>query len=187
MCFWHLLHWIWYCFDNYFTYFVQVLLYILLYLQPEPLSRNESGRFGALKSDSTHHFFRNACTKSRSLRFSQFYGSCLYTYEFWLSLCKIVRSSLILLLSLSTRFYPQSTLTFTSFTLLTIRNFWPQPTLTFTSFTVHTNLYEFLTSIHTNLYELLTSIHTNLYKDLASIHNNLYEFLTSTHKAITSF
>jgi hypothetical protein len=34
------------------------------------LSRNESGRFGALKSDSTHHFFRNTCTKSRSLRFS---------------------------------------------------------------------------------------------------------------------
>jgi hypothetical protein len=26
----------------------------------------------ALKSDSTHHFFRNACTKSGSLRFSQF-------------------------------------------------------------------------------------------------------------------
>jgi hypothetical protein len=24
------------------------------------LSRNESGRYGALKSDSTHHFFRNA-------------------------------------------------------------------------------------------------------------------------------
>jgi hypothetical protein len=34
--------------------------------------RNESGRFVALKSDSTHHFFRNACTKSGSLRFSQF-------------------------------------------------------------------------------------------------------------------
>ena len=34
----------------------------------------ESGRFGALKSDSTHHFFRNACTKSGSLRFSQFSG-----------------------------------------------------------------------------------------------------------------
>jgi hypothetical protein len=32
------------------------------------LNRNESGRFGALKSDSTHHFFRNACTKSGSLR-----------------------------------------------------------------------------------------------------------------------
>ena len=31
-------------------------------------------RFG-LKSDSTHHFFRNACTKSGSLRFSQF-SSC---------------------------------------------------------------------------------------------------------------
>jgi hypothetical protein len=28
-------------------------------IQPEPLSRDESGRFGALKSDSTHHFFRN--------------------------------------------------------------------------------------------------------------------------------
>jgi hypothetical protein len=26
--------------------------------------------FGALKSDSTHHFFRNACTKSGSLQFS---------------------------------------------------------------------------------------------------------------------
>ena len=32
------------------------------------------GRFGALKSDSTHHFFRNACTKSGSIRFSQFSG-----------------------------------------------------------------------------------------------------------------
>ena len=42
-----------------------------------PLSRNESGRFGALKSDSTHHFFRNACTKSGSLRFSQFSGCWL--------------------------------------------------------------------------------------------------------------
>jgi hypothetical protein len=41
------------------------------------LSRNESGRFGALKSDSTHHFFRNACTKSGSLRFSQFSGCWL--------------------------------------------------------------------------------------------------------------
>jgi hypothetical protein len=61
-------------------------------------------RFGALKSDSTHHFFRNACTKSGSLRFSAFQlltdFVCLYTYEFWLSLCKIVRSSVILLLPL---------------------------------------------------------------------------------------
>ena len=40
----------------------------------ETLSRNERGRVGALKSDSTHHFFRNACTKSGSLRFSQFSG-----------------------------------------------------------------------------------------------------------------
>ena len=38
------------------------------------VSRNESGRFGAVKSDSTHNFFRNACTKSGSLRFSQFSG-----------------------------------------------------------------------------------------------------------------
>jgi hypothetical protein len=38
------------------------------------LSLNESGRFGSLKSDSTHHFFRNAYTKSGSLRFSQFSG-----------------------------------------------------------------------------------------------------------------
>ena len=30
---------------------------------------------------------------------------CLYTYEFWLSLCKIVRSSVILLLPLLTRVY----------------------------------------------------------------------------------
>ena len=68
------------------------------------MSRNERGRFGALKSDSTHHFFRNACIKSGSLRFSVFRlltdFVCLYTYEFWLSLCKIVRSSVILLLPL---------------------------------------------------------------------------------------
>jgi len=38
------------------------------------LNRNESGSFGALKSDSTHHFFGNDCTKSGSLRFSQFSG-----------------------------------------------------------------------------------------------------------------
>jgi hypothetical protein len=36
-----------------------------------------SGGFGALKSDSTHHFCRNACTKSGSLRFSQFSGCWL--------------------------------------------------------------------------------------------------------------
>jgi hypothetical protein len=36
------------------------------------MSTYESGRFGALKSDSTHYFLRNACTKSGSLHFSQF-------------------------------------------------------------------------------------------------------------------
>ena len=45
--------------------------------QPELLNRNESGRFDALKSDSTHHFFRNDCIKSGSLRFSQFSGCWL--------------------------------------------------------------------------------------------------------------
>ena len=43
----------------------------------------KEGGFGALKSDSTHHFFRNACTKSGSLRFSQFSGVdwfCLFIY-----------------------------------------------------------------------------------------------------------
>ena len=43
----------------------------------KPLNRNESRRFGALISDSTHHFLRNACTKSGSLRFSQFSGCWL--------------------------------------------------------------------------------------------------------------
>jgi hypothetical protein len=77
----------------------------MLLWQPEPLNRNESGRFGGLKSDSTHHFFRNVCTKSGSLRCSQFSGcwlifSIFLTDEFWLSLWKIVRSSVILLLPL---------------------------------------------------------------------------------------
>jgi hypothetical protein len=34
--------------------------------------RNESGRFDAVKSNSIHYFFGNACTKSGSLRFFQF-------------------------------------------------------------------------------------------------------------------
>jgi len=36
------------------------------------LNRNESERFGAVKSDSIHHFFRNSCTKSGPLRFPSF-------------------------------------------------------------------------------------------------------------------
>ena len=53
----------------------------------------------------TVNYIRNACTKSGSLRFSVFRlltdFVCLYTYEFWLiSLCKIARSSVILLLPL---------------------------------------------------------------------------------------
>jgi len=49
----------------------------VVYVIGEHLSRNESGRFGALKADSTHHFFRNACTTSGSLRFSQMSGCWL--------------------------------------------------------------------------------------------------------------
>jgi hypothetical protein len=42
------------------------------YISTRSWYRNINFWFGALKSDSTHHFFRNACTKSGSLRFSQF-------------------------------------------------------------------------------------------------------------------
>ena len=38
------------------------------------LNRNGSGRFGAVKSDSTHHFIGNACTKLGPLQFFQFSG-----------------------------------------------------------------------------------------------------------------
>jgi hypothetical protein len=67
------------------------------------LSRKERWRFGALKSDSTHHFFWNACTKSGSLRFWEFSGCWLILSVYILmsfDFCKIVRSSVILLLPL---------------------------------------------------------------------------------------
>jgi hypothetical protein len=69
----HFYHGHCYC---YFDHLEFAPLFSLVW-QPETLSRNESGRFGALKSDSTHQFFRNACTKSGSLRFSQFSGCWL--------------------------------------------------------------------------------------------------------------
>jgi hypothetical protein len=50
------------------------------------LSRNESGRFGALKSDTTHNFFRNACIKLGSLRFLHLFGCCLI-YSVYLIMC----------------------------------------------------------------------------------------------------
>jgi uncharacterized membrane protein YqhA len=51
----------------------------------------------ALKSDSTHHFFGNACSKVRVITVFPVFRLltdfvCLYTYEFCLSLWKIVRS-----------------------------------------------------------------------------------------------
>jgi hypothetical protein len=64
---------------EYGTALTTILPILVLYLNTVIVTagtfeRNESGRFGALKSDSTHHFFRNACTKSGSLRFSQISG-----------------------------------------------------------------------------------------------------------------
>ena len=79
--------------------------YCYKYCYSDNRNRNEIRRFGALKSDSTHHLFGNACTKSGSVRFSQFSGCWLifsvyipmsFDFPFW----KIVRSSVILLLPL---------------------------------------------------------------------------------------
>ena len=61
---------------EYGTALTTILPILFLYLNTiivtaEPLNRNESGKT-SLKSDSTHHFFRNACTKSGSLRFHSF-------------------------------------------------------------------------------------------------------------------
>jgi hypothetical protein len=50
-----------------FVRFCDSLFFIIFFLTNESIL--------VLKSDSTHHFFRNACTKS--LRFSQFSGCWL--------------------------------------------------------------------------------------------------------------
>ena len=101
--FWHLRHRIWDCFDNYFTYFVPVFKYCY------SDSRNlwTIMRAGGLAlwnliqptislevpvPSQCHYVF----TVFRLL--TDFV--CLYNYEFWLFLCKIVRSSVILLLPL---------------------------------------------------------------------------------------
>ena len=64
---------------EYGTALTTILPILFLYLNTVIVTAEtfESGRFGALKSDSTHHFFRNADTKSESLRFSQFSGCWL--------------------------------------------------------------------------------------------------------------
>ena len=64
---------------EYGTALTTILPILFLYLNTVIVTagtfeRNESGRFGSLKSDSTHHFFRNACTKSGSLWFTEFSG-----------------------------------------------------------------------------------------------------------------
>ena len=91
-------------FDIYFTEFgtalttVLPILFLYCYKYCYSDNRNESGRFDALKPDSTHHFFRNACTKSGSLRFSQFSGCWLILSVYIIK--SFVRSSVILLLPL---------------------------------------------------------------------------------------
>jgi hypothetical protein len=95
-CFWHLRHRIWYCFDNYFTYFVPVFKYC--YSDSRSLWTVMSA--GGLKSDSTHHFFRNACTQSGSLRFSQFSGCWLILFVYIIMSFYFARSLVILLLPL---------------------------------------------------------------------------------------
>jgi hypothetical protein len=94
-----------------------VLRWLILYLfcpsivknvaivTPEPFNRNGSRRFGAVKSDSTYHFFGNACIKVRAIAVFPVFRLltdfvCLLTYEFCLSLWKIARCSVILLLPL---------------------------------------------------------------------------------------
>ena len=70
-----------------------------------PKYRNNFWRFSVVKSDSTHHFFRNACIKPGPLWFfpdsrllTDF--ACLLIYELCLSLWKNARCSIILLLPL---------------------------------------------------------------------------------------
>jgi hypothetical protein len=61
------------------SYFLWLLYCLLFDLQHLVASLDSSDFLWkiALKSYSTHHFFRNACTKSGSLRFSQFSGCWL--------------------------------------------------------------------------------------------------------------
>ena len=96
-CFWHLLHCVWYCFDNYFTYLFQ---YCYKYCYSDIWNL-----WAVMQSDSTQHFLKKCLYQVRVITvftvirlLTDFV--CIYTYEFWLSLCKIVRSSVILLLPL---------------------------------------------------------------------------------------
>ena len=71
----------------------------------EPLSRNESGRFWRFKIWFNPPFLYKCLYQVRVITVFTVFRLltdfvCLYNYEFWLSLCKIVRSSVILLLPL---------------------------------------------------------------------------------------
>ena len=103
-------------------------------------------------------FFWNACTKSGPLRFSQFSAYwliCLLTYEFWLSLWKIARCSVILLLPLF----------IITFNLHLYYLFWNQtntqsscneccilPTLDINSFITHRVLFSYFAYFNQKLY-----------------------------------
>ena len=101
--FWHLRHRIWYCFDNYFTYFVPVFKYCY------SDSRNlwtvmRSGGLAPLNLIQPTISLEMPVPSQGHYGFHSFpvvdWFCLIYNYEFWLSLCKIVRSSVILLLPL---------------------------------------------------------------------------------------
>ena len=59
----------------YLFFFMKVFTFVSMLAYISGFKCQRPNILGALKSDSTHHLFRNACTKSGSLRFSQF-SSC---------------------------------------------------------------------------------------------------------------
>jgi hypothetical protein len=59
----------------YFFFFMKVFTFVSMLAYTSGFKCQRPNILGALKSDSTHHFLRNACTKWGSLRFSQF-SSC---------------------------------------------------------------------------------------------------------------
>ena len=93
---------------------IDIYVFIKVYLRDAPGFNvhfhwccNRSGRFDAGKSYSTHHFSGNACTNSGPLLIAVFPVFrlltdfvCLMIYEFYLSLWKIARCSVIFFLPL---------------------------------------------------------------------------------------
>jgi hypothetical protein len=63
--------------SNHWTHKIPIIRFTIWYILTFLVRIIINSSCCALKSDSTHHFFRNACTKSGSLRFSQFSGCWL--------------------------------------------------------------------------------------------------------------